>query len=511
MTITGLILIPLCLAMILCPWRYTAVTLVLSSLLSDADVINVGNIGLQPVFFFMPLVIARTAVEITLGKQGLNGYALRMIAPLGILLVVSTVVLLISVLCFQGNVTVVAGAAGFNLDLAAPFSVGRESLAQTIYLVLDIAAVYCLAHQAGRFHAVGFWRTADRSLVIAGFASGLVALWELINFYTGVGFPAEFFHSNAGYASAYGQTFDDILRISGPFSEPSSMAYVFGGLLFFAWQRYRASPTLLSCGLLLVCVAALILSASTTGYIVLTIFSLVVLQNLALGSAKFITGMIKGGRRELTLALTFLLVIAAIAFFVVLGWDTVRRVFQLVVFEKREASSFDQRSGADLIALNIFIQTSGIGICLGSHPPNNMIMTLLSNLGIAGFLSFVFFVFQLFRQQDLIGGPFAISKARMPLKGFVFGLLLIHTFSNPGFTDGIMWIGLALVLGAAAESRSLYVFRNSPQSRSLAYAASNPFGVVNRRLPLSVDRSDNRTGDPSWQNPNSSSIRASGP
>jgi hypothetical protein len=49
-----------------------------------------------------------------------------------------------------------------------------------------------------------------------------------------------------------------------------------------------------------------------------------------------------------TVALTFLLVIAAIAFFVVLGWDTVRRVFQIVVF----------------------------GI-VGSHRPNNVIMTLL--------------------------------------------------------------------------------------------------------------------------------------
>jgi hypothetical protein len=37
--------------------------------------------------------------------------------------------------------------------------------------------------------------------------------------------------------------------------------------------------------------------------------------------------------RVKTVALTFLLVIAAIAFFVVLGWDTVRRVFQIVVFE----------------------------------------------------------------------------------------------------------------------------------------------------------------------------------
>src|SRR5260221_8218793 len=115
MTITGMILIPLCLGIIFCPWRYAVVTLVLSSLLSDAAVINVGNIGLQPVFFFMSLFIARTAVEITLGKQGLNAYVLRVMAPLGILLVVATIVLLISVLFFQGNVIVVSGAAAFNL------------------------------------------------------------------------------------------------------------------------------------------------------------------------------------------------------------------------------------------------------------------------------------------------------------------------------------------------------------------------------------------------------------
>lgn len=512
MTIMGLILIPLFLGIIFCPWRYIVVTLVLSSLLSSAAVMNVGNIGLQPVFFFMPLVIARTAVEITLGKHGLNGYALRMMAPLGILLVVSTVVLLISVLCFQDNVIVIAGAAAFDLALAGPFSVGRENLAQTTYLALDVATVYCLAHQAGRSHTVEFSRIADRSLVIAGFASGLVAFWELIDFYSGVGFPAEFFHSNAGYAAAYGRTFGDIPRISGAFAEPSSMGYVFGGLIFFAWQRYRASPTLLSCGLLLVCVAALILSASTTGYVALTTFLLVVLQHLIFGAAEFITSMIKGGRRELTLTLTFLLVIAAIAFFVVLKWDTLREVFQIVVFEKRESSSFDERSGADLIALNIFIQTGGIGVGLGSHRPNNLVMTLLSNLGIAGFLSFVIFVFQLFRQRDpLASRSTVVAKVWMRLRAFVLGLLVIHTFSNPGLSGGMLWIGFGLVLGVAVESRSLYVFRNLPRSRSRAYVLRNSLRGLTRRRPLSVHGSDQRTGGLSWQCPNSSSIQAARP
>jgi hypothetical protein len=183
-----------------------------------------------------------------------------------------------------------------------------------------------------------------------------------------------------------------------------------------------------------------------------------------------------------TVALTFLLVIATIAFFVVLGWDTIRRVFP-----DCRVRNWSWQPSAEQCDHDVAL-----------------------NLGIVGFLSFVFFVFQLFRQQDLIGGGFAIAKARMPLKGFVFGLLLIHSLSNPGFADGIMWIGFALALGAATESRSLYVFRNSPQSRSLAYASRNPFGGVTRRQPLSVDGSDHRTRGPSWRYPNSSSIRASG-
>jgi hypothetical protein len=54
-------------------------------------------------------------------------------------------------------------------------------------------------------------------------------------------------------------------------------------------------------------------------------------------------------------------------------------------------------------------------------------------------------------------------------------LLLMHTFSNPALSGGMLWIGFALILGVGAESRSLYVFRNSSQSGSLAYVSGNPF------------------------------------
>ena len=66
----------------------------------------------------------------------------------------------------------------------------------------------------------------------------------MARFYMGVFFPADFFHSNIGYAEAYGQVLaGSVLRASGPFTEPSGLAYHFAGFLLFAWYRYLQRPS----------------------------------------------------------------------------------------------------------------------------------------------------------------------------------------------------------------------------------------------------------------------------
>src|SRR3546814_11446570 len=70
MTLTGLILIPIALVAIFMPWRYCLIALLVFSPLSAAAVVNAGNFGLQPGYFFGLLVVARTFTEMLIGQIG---------------------------------------------------------------------------------------------------------------------------------------------------------------------------------------------------------------------------------------------------------------------------------------------------------------------------------------------------------------------------------------------------------------------------------------------------------
>jgi hypothetical protein len=450
MTITGIILIPLYVLVICCPWRYIVVVLVLSALLSDAAVVNIGSVGIQPGFFFMLLVISRTVVDILARNQHLNGYVLRSMAPLGFLMVVSTLILLIAVIFFEGRVTV--GSPTLELDQAGPYAFRRENIAQLTYLLIDIMVVYCLAHQAGRMRLGVFAKASEAGLVTAGFLSAGVCFWQMAQFYLSVPFPFDFFHSNVGYIPAYGQMIAGVPRISGPFPEPSSLGYVFGGLIQFAWQRHRFSPTPWSFGLLLVCIATLAISTSTTSYGALAFFLMILVKDLGFGRRSIASGLVKWRKREL--ALIFLLLVGAgvVGAYVSIEGRTLQDVLDIELFEKDRSSSFDQRIGADLIAWNIVKQTMGIGIGLGSHRPNSLVMTLLSNVGLLGTFIFCFFVLRLIRmgqntKQVAIGG--ALRQSRW----FVIGLLAMGVLSGTTLTIAILWTGFALVLGVSVESR----------------------------------------------------------
>src|SRR3546814_1432342 len=89
MTLTGVILIPIALVAIFMPWRYCLIALLVFSPLSAAAVVNAGNFGLQPGYFFGLLVVARTFTEMLIGQASLNSFVLRRLLPLGGLLLVS--------------------------------------------------------------------------------------------------------------------------------------------------------------------------------------------------------------------------------------------------------------------------------------------------------------------------------------------------------------------------------------------------------------------------------------
>ena len=280
MTVTGVLLIPLALALLFMPWRIMLMALPSFALLHSAAVVNVGSIGLQPGYFLALLVIMRTGLEILLLRQRLNRDALILTAPLAVLVVVSLLVLWISVAFFTAKVTVIGGTDGYVLESARPYAFRRENVAQISYIVVNTMLVYALAHQSARLRPGQLLRVIDRGVIAAALLALAVCGWQLLAHATGIYFPSDFLFSNVGYLRADNQNFFGSLRLNGPFSEPSSLAYFFSGFLLYFWKRSRLQPTLLSTLLISALTGTIFLAYSTTGYFVLAIFMAIFVMDL---------------------------------------------------------------------------------------------------------------------------------------------------------------------------------------------------------------------------------------
>jgi hypothetical protein len=445
MTLTGLIIIPLGLLIILLPWRYSLITLLVLATLDNAAVVNVGSFGLQPGFFFGMLIIARTFVEILLFDARINPHVLRMLAPLLLFAIISFMSIWVGLTFFQGRVMVISSTAGFDLDLAQPYTFQRQNLTQPFYLLLNVGIVYAFAHQVARLPPSQIMVTLDRAVISAILFSSLIVIWQAASFYYGVPFLAELFHSNVGYSQkAHDQVmFGTILRLSGPFSEPSALAYHFAGFLMYAWYLYLRTGSTGAMSVVLLCMTVLVGSTSTTAFATLGIFALVVAKDLVI---KLTTeaSRIKLSVHHVGAAALLGIASLGVLVFIQSHWYYIDGVLTSMVIEKSHSGSFAERVGADLMAIDIVMQTGGIGLGLGSHKPNNLAMTVLSNTGIAGTLVFGVFLFELLRPRR---GPTSGVDLRR-FRWMVVGLLSVHLISNPNLNPLILWVSFALVVGA---------------------------------------------------------------
>jgi hypothetical protein len=451
MTITGLIIIPLGLLIILLPWRYSLLALPVLATMNSAAVVNVGSVGLQPGYFFGMLIIARTAIEIVVLLTPLNVHVIRWLTPLFLFTIICFISIWLGLTLFQGSIMVMGSEARFNLDLAQPYTFQRQNLTQPFYLVLNVAIVYAVAHQVARMPADRVTVTIDRAILSAISFASIIVIWEMAAFHSGLLFFSSFFHSNAAYAEAHGQVlFGEILRASGPFSEPSALAYSFSGFLMYAWYRYLRRPSTGAMGVFLLCIAVMAASTSTTAYLVLGIFALVVVKDV------IVVLTTSGSRLRVSMqhvGAAALIGIAALGAFAFIraNWDDIDAVLTRMLLEKHQSSSFVQRSSADMMAVDIVMESGGIGIGLGSHRPSNLLMTLLSNTGIVGSLVYGIFLFELIRPRR--STRFEIDVR--PYRWMAIGMLLVSFISSPGVNSLPLSISFALIIGALVPKREL--------------------------------------------------------
>jgi hypothetical protein len=104
---------------------------------------------------------------------------------------------------------------------------------------------------------------------------------------------------------------------------------------------------------------------------------------------------------------------------------------------KGETGSFANRTASDLYGLQLFAQTYGLGLGLGSNRVSSLLTTLLSCVGLLGTLAFGMFYFKLFAN---------LPDEYAWLKWAAFALLLNMCLDISDVTIPILWIPIFLAI-----------------------------------------------------------------
>jgi hypothetical protein len=101
---------------------------------------------------------------------------------------------------------------------------------------------------------------------------------------------------------------------------------------------------------------------------------------------------------------------------------------------KQDSSSYINRLASDAYAIDLVIQTKGLGVGMGSNRPSSMLTSLLSTVGVMGLVAFlVTFVMLLMNA----------GRQNSWIRWVGFALFIDIAFSDPDYTSPLIWIFLA--------------------------------------------------------------------
>ena len=275
MTITpiGFVIIPLSLAILfvrpglLVPWA------IVVSVFQAASVINLGGdspIGIAPFFFVVMLIASRFVPQYVTERFGFprDEPVLRVLRPLVLFALWGIASAFVLPFVFE---TIAVNTPHGGMDtVALPLHWTVSNAAQAGYLTLDCVFILYTTWLARGHRAM---ERDMRAFRVAGIIAITVGVYQLIAHKTGLPYPKEFFNSNEAWSQLLTEKIAGTWRLSATFTEPSAAGSFFAAwscfLLFVVPDRTTAhwSDWLLLCA----GIAMLLLTTSSTGYVVLAI------------------------------------------------------------------------------------------------------------------------------------------------------------------------------------------------------------------------------------------------
>jgi len=476
-TITGLVCLPLGLVAFLGSWRLMLSMLMAFSTMNAAAVVMIGSFGLSPGYYMVLLVIGRVLMEALRGGLPIPRELVPPLICLLLFLVIALLSLWAAVVFFQGKVVVLGGGDGFQLALAAPFQFRRENVTQLAYLAISVTLAALLGVRLSKLPPARLASSIDGAMMYCIVFCNILCTWHWLSYAAPfVRWPHDFFFSNPSYAPRVDQMMFDSVRLSGPFSEPSALAVAYSGFLFYTYQRLRARGTVASMILLLWCVQILILSKSSTSFLLLGIFAvLVVARPLAL-AALGKASMPRVTPAGVTAILAVFAACIGIMWYVSENRDFVSTLLDTLIFKKQEGISYQERNATNIMALQILVETWGFGIGIGSHKASSFLLTLISNVGITGTLLFLVFLYHIMALPKVVLHGRPVATPGDALRWSIVGTLIPLVISGPNLSNAALWTSLGLelaLLGALSTAqRSAAASRSAPSNRTALIIAA---------------------------------------
>jgi hypothetical protein len=402
---------------------------------------------------------------------------------------VNLVVMLLSQILYAGKIRVLVGDAAFTIGRELVLSLFPQHINQAIYSVAApvlICAVFCRLRMQDS-EAKGSGAAALLRFYVAYTVSAsLIILWERVHQMTGVWYWSDMFHSTYSM-TAWIQSINGVSRLSGPYPEPSNLAYHLGPLaVMFAWLGYYKSYKYILFSLLLAVI--MFMSTSTTAFIgiglVAATFGILILKWYGDG----LSARGDGSAERAAISIVAAMILMVVMGFVVAQYaGFVDQVLQSVL-NKQSSSSYQARSYADALGVTAFVETNGLGVGLGGHLTNSGAILVMSNLGVAGVCLVGALIVSAARRVLADG---SISKylqnsgqksdllfLQVPLAAMLFTFMMTHILTAPLFISPLLWVTVAVFLYVSCGIRALV-----PGQQSLKLVSIRPSPGVQPMLP----------------------------
>jgi len=331
-----------------------------------------------------------------------------------------------------------------------PLYLITHNFTQLLYLVFGIAIAVCVAHHnLNEEHR----HETERIIMVSAI---FICFWGLFQFacnVTGLPYP-DYVFNTSGSASGKGfaETLDgELKRVTSAAVEPSVLAQGLVCLLPLTLPALLRRGSIFSitidrfCAVLFLIV--LLISTSSTAYlgmfILMVLFVALLLRAHALSKTKAVV--------LLALAATAVMGVVAIG---LLSIPVISDVVKSALLNKSSSGSGLERLMTIQLAFGYFQKFPILGIGFGSATSHDLIVKLLSNIGIVGTLLFFAAILSIlranWRRVDSLVAPASLSRSAwlLSLAVFVFTSVLIEF----PLVFGNFWLILGMAIATSADS-----------------------------------------------------------